>query len=147
MTSEAASPPEAVKQVIVIRQDLGMRRGKEIAQGAHASMAWLTNRIRPAGRLSQLPAPGPHMLTLAIGFSEPEWAWLSGSFTKVVCRVASEPELDAIYVAGLLAGLETQRIIDAGKTEFAGVPTFTAVAIGPDYASKIDAVTGSLQLY
>ena len=29
----------SVKQVIVIRKDLGMRRGKEIAQGAHAPQA------------------------------------------------------------------------------------------------------------
>lgn len=35
-----------VKQVIVIRRDLGMRRGKEIAQGAHASMAWLRRRLK-----------------------------------------------------------------------------------------------------
>jgi PTH2 family peptidyl-tRNA hydrolase len=38
-----------VKQVLVIRKDLKMRRGKEIAQGAHASMAWLTNRLRASG--------------------------------------------------------------------------------------------------
>lgn len=34
------------KQVILIRKDLKMRRGKEIAQGAHASMAFLVNPIR-----------------------------------------------------------------------------------------------------
>ncbi len=34
-----------MKQVIVIRRDLKMRRGKEIAQGAHASMAWLSRRV------------------------------------------------------------------------------------------------------
>ena len=34
-----------IKQVIVIRKDLKMRRGKEIAQGAHASMAWLSRRM------------------------------------------------------------------------------------------------------
>ena len=33
------------KQVIVIRRDLRMRRGKEIAQGAHASTAWLAERV------------------------------------------------------------------------------------------------------
>ena len=37
------------KQVIVMRRDLGMRRGKEIAQGAHASMIWLALRIRQPG--------------------------------------------------------------------------------------------------
>ncbi|MGZ3423232.1 MAG: peptidyl-tRNA hydrolase, partial [Polyangiales bacterium] len=34
-----------VKQVIVVRRDLKMRRGKEIAQGSHASMAFLTERL------------------------------------------------------------------------------------------------------
>jgi peptidyl-tRNA hydrolase len=29
------------KQIIVIRRDLKMRRGKEISQGAHASMMFL----------------------------------------------------------------------------------------------------------
>ena len=29
-----------------MRSDLKMRRGKECAQAAHASMAWLTNRFR-----------------------------------------------------------------------------------------------------
>ena len=37
--------PEDVKQVIVIRRDLKMRRGKEIAQGAHASSSWLANLV------------------------------------------------------------------------------------------------------
>ena len=32
-----------MKQVIIIRKDLKMRRGKEIAQGSHASMAFLLN--------------------------------------------------------------------------------------------------------
>ena len=30
-----------VKQVIVMRHDLKMRRGKQIAQGAHASMSFI----------------------------------------------------------------------------------------------------------
>ena len=43
MDEVAAQRP--TKQVIVIRRDLRMRRGKEIAQGAHASMAWLARRV------------------------------------------------------------------------------------------------------
>ena len=35
-----------IKQVILIRRDLKMRRGKEIAQGSHASMAFLRSRLR-----------------------------------------------------------------------------------------------------
>jgi len=34
------------KQVIVMRKDLNMRKGKMIAQGAHASMAFLTSRTQ-----------------------------------------------------------------------------------------------------
>ena len=33
------------KQVIVIRRDLNMRRGKEIAQGAHGSCSWLAEKV------------------------------------------------------------------------------------------------------
>jgi len=44
------------KQVIVIRRDLKMRRGKEIAQGAHASTAWLAERVLGHGPLARIPA-------------------------------------------------------------------------------------------
>ena len=35
-----------IKQVIVMRRDLNMRKGKMVAQGAHASMAVLLNAGR-----------------------------------------------------------------------------------------------------
>jgi PTH2 family peptidyl-tRNA hydrolase len=38
-------------------------------------------------------------------------------------------------------------ITDSGRTEFCGVPTRTCLALGPDLASKIDAITGTLELY
>ena len=43
MSDEA---PKQAKQVIVMRKDLGMRKGKMIAQGAHASLKVLTDRRR-----------------------------------------------------------------------------------------------------
>jgi PTH2 family peptidyl-tRNA hydrolase len=42
---DEAAEQRSIKQVIVIRRDLRMRRGKEIAQGAHASTAWLRERV------------------------------------------------------------------------------------------------------
>jgi len=120
-----------VKQVIVIRKDLRMRRGKEIAQGAHAAMAWMTNRARK----------GYHY------FSPEEEAWINGPFTKICLQVNSLPELNAVYVSALEAGLTTELIIDSGATEFNNVPTETCCAIGPHEASKIDAITGHLKLY
>lgn len=41
-----------IKQVIVMRHDLGMRRGKQIAQGAHASMSFICNRLRDGQSIS-----------------------------------------------------------------------------------------------
>ena len=127
------------KQVIVIRRDLRMRRGKEIAQGAHASMAWLAERVlapmTPAGSAAD------------VQFSEAERAWLTSSFRKVTVKVGSEPELLAVYANALEAGLAAHLITDRGLTEFGGVPTRTCLAIGPDYDDLIDPVTGDLELY
>lgn len=131
---EPETVPRRVKQVIVMRHDLKMRRGKQIAQGAHASMAFLTRRLSLSGQLS------------LDEFSEIEREWLSGAFAKVCCRVNSEDELLAIYEAALAAGLEVHLITDSGRTEFHGQPTRTCLAIGPDDAAKIDPITGTLEL-
>jgi len=56
-----------VKQVIVIRRDLKMRRGKECAQAAHASMMWLTKRITEVIRCASEPHLIPPGLELAVG--------------------------------------------------------------------------------
>lgn len=128
-----------VKQVIVIRRDLKMRRGKEIAQGAHASMAWLRQRIMPhltpAGRADQ------------VQISEAERAWLELSMRKVTVKVGSEAELLDVYDKALAAGLVVHMITDRGLTEFGGIPTRTCLAVGPDYDDLIDPVTGDLELY
>ena len=40
------SQAPSIKQVIVMRHDLKMRRGKQITQGAHASMSFLTRKLQ-----------------------------------------------------------------------------------------------------
>ena len=123
-----------VKQVIVMRHDLKMRRGKQIAQGAHASMSFLTRRLQSEGciRINE--------------FSPNAQAWIMGAFAKVCVGCNSEEELMAIHDKAIEMGLEVHLIIDSGRTEFHGQPTRTCLAIGPDEASKIDQVTGQLQL-
>lgn len=126
--------PTRVKQVICMRHDLKMRRGKQMAQAAHASMSFLCRRLQAKG-------------TLSLGdFSDSQRAWLTGSFAKVCCRVNSEEELMDIYEKAVAAGLEVHLITDSGKTEFHGQPTRTCLAIGPDDAAAIDRVTGHLEL-
>jgi peptidyl-tRNA hydrolase, PTH2 family len=129
----------STKQVIVIRRDLRMRRGKEIAQGAHASMAWLRQRVMPRMRSA---GTVDH-----IQFSAAERAWLAGSLRKVTVKVGSEQELLAVYEKAVEAGLAAHLITDGGLTEFGGVPTRTCLGIGPDYDHLIDPVTGDLELY
>src|SRR5580704_1033011 len=118
------------KQVIVIRKDLNMRKGKMVAQGAHASMAAILNLARREGNDLIIP------LDARI---EP---WLTGRFTKICVSVNSEAELLAIHEQAAASGLVTALILDAGLTEFGGVPTHTAVAVGPDASANVDLVTG-----
>lgn len=74
-------------------------------------------------------------------------AWLDGRFAKICCRVDSEEELLAIHEKASQEGLEVHLIMDSGKTEFHGVPTNTCLAIGPEEASRFDAITGELKLF
>jgi PTH2 family peptidyl-tRNA hydrolase len=143
------------KQVIVIRKDLKMRRGKEIAQGAHASLAWLSNRVRElSNRMREqfeCPPREPKFQKVRLldflHLTQEEIDWLEGSFAKVCVRVNSEEELMQIKDKAEDAGLHVELIIDSGKTEFGGEPTPTCLAIGPHVAEKIDPITGDLELY
>lgn len=107
-----------------------LRTGKLVAQGSHASMAWLSHRVRDR----------------RIAFSREEQEWLSGKFTKICLYVDTEEELLDIFHRAEDAGLTVHLITDAGLTEFNGVPTKTCLAIGPHESSKIDAITSDLKL-
>jgi PTH2 family peptidyl-tRNA hydrolase len=127
----------STKQVIIIRKDLKMRRGKEIAQGAHAAIAFLTRKLDPTA--------GKELELLPISSVVKEW--LSSSFKKVTLQVDSERELMEIASAARKAGVECHVITDSGATEFGGVPTKTCLALGPDTDERIDPLTGHLKLY
>lgn len=124
------------KQVIVMRKDLGMRKGKMIAQGAHASMKVLLQ----AGSLDETRTHFTLVTWPALA------AWLSGRFTKVCVGIDSEAALDAIVAKAREAGVPCALIVDAGQTEFHGVPTKTCCAVGPAWTDEVDAITGGLGL-
>lgn len=132
LTQEGIAP----KQVIVMRRDLNMRKGKMIAQGAHASMKVLLEQM----------VVGPEEGKRTLWASDAMRDWLDYLFTKVCVQVGSETELLAVYEAAQKAGLPCALIVDAGLTEFGGVPTKTCCAIGPAYPDKIDPITGHLKL-
>ncbi len=130
------SEARTAKQVIVMRKDLGMRKGKMIAQGAHASL----KVVLDAGQLE------PGGAAFAIRLDAAMAAWLGGRFTKICVSVDSEAALEAIVARAREAGVPCALIVDAGVTEFHGVPTKTCCAIGPAWADAVDAITGGLSL-
>ncbi len=127
------SEPE-YKQTIVLRKDLNMRKGKMVAQGAHASMRAILQQGHRDGDNYVIPLD----TRLA--------PWLLGRFKKICVSVNSEADLLALHDKARRAGLITSLIQDAGLTEFGGVPTYTAIAVGPDTADRVDSVTGDLPL-
>lgn len=156
MNENQKQPP---KQVIVMRTDLGMRKGKMVAQGAHASMKVLLDLGKVLVDYSDMD--GSHCETYfratlkqrrQVYSGHPDVdlpamiEWLEGRFTKICVSVDSEEELLDIYKKATDNGLLCSLIQDAGLTEFGGVPTYTCVAVGPDFPEKVDDLTGKLKL-
>jgi peptidyl-tRNA hydrolase, PTH2 family len=129
-----------VKQVIVMRKDLGMRKGKMIAQGSHASLAVVMNQME------RKDTDSGYNLTLPVGERSSLDIWLSGNFKKICLYVSSEKELLDIYENAKEKKLPVVLIEDSGLTEFNGVKTKTCLAIGPDEDEKIDKITSHLKL-
>lgn len=148
-----------VKQVIVMRKDLRnekgekIRTGKLIAQGSHASLGVVLNKMREATQIAFVR----FMLwilklcghkTLFFSYKEGSFwdSWLNGCFTKVCVSCKDEAKLLEIYKRAQDANIPSVLITDAGLTEFNGMPTRTCVGIGPFWATEIDKITGNLSL-
>lgn len=123
------------KQVIILRKDLNMRKGKMVAQGAHASMA----------ALLLLAKKDNNKLILSLDDINLD-GWLNDKFKKITLGVNSLDEMDKIYQEALKNNIVCSYIIDSGLTEFNGIPTPTAICLGPDFSDKIDIITGKLSL-
>lgn len=137
------------KQVIVMRKDLNMRKGKMIAQGAHASLKVILDNMESYENFQYITSQGlrgEQNKNLKLIPGSPLQDWINGLFTKVCVSVDSEQELLEIYNKAKEAGLLCSLITDAGLTEFNGIPTNTCCAIGPDWSEEIDKITGHLKL-
>jgi len=129
------------KQVIVIRKDLKMRRGKEISQGSHGSLGAVLNLMTKSENNGKFK--------YELEFEKDSFLdeWLNGIFTKITCVVNSEEELLELYNKALKMSIPAVLITDAGRTEFNGVPTKTCICIGPYHSEEIDKITSHLKLY
>lgn len=113
------------KQVIVVRTDLDMSRGKIAVQVAHGSVS---------------SAEQARVLKQDV------WkAWLREGQKKVAVKVTSEEELLELRREAVNHSLPFALIRDAGMTELPP-GTITVLGIGPAKAEVVDEVTGELKL-
>jgi PTH2 family peptidyl-tRNA hydrolase len=111
------------KQVIIVRGDIEMSRGKMAAQVAHAACEAFENARKMVPQIWR--------------------AWREEGGKKVVL-IAGEKELLEIYEKAGSLNIPRALIRDAGLTELPP-GTLTAVAIGPYDEEKIDEITGHLK--
>ena len=146
---------EKVKQVIVFRKDLNVRKGKFASQVAHASLAVILNMMQKFKHEQDQSVWNRFFKKVAklfwcysLEFEENSYLdqWLNGKFTKITVSCKDEQELLDLYNQAKDAGIPCVLITDAGLTEFNGVPTNTCIAIGPFWNEEIDKITKHLPL-
>lgn len=113
-----------IKQVIVVRTDLDMGKGKIAAQVGHACVLG-AEHVRK---------------------SNPAWfeQWWTGQ-EKVVVKVYGIKELQEVKRHAIDLNLPWSEVSDAGHTQLAPGTT-TCISIGPAPEDLIDKVTGDLKL-
>ncbi|WP_456474905.1 peptidyl-tRNA hydrolase Pth2 [Candidatus Pyrohabitans sp.] len=113
------------KQVIVVRVDLKMTRGKICAQVAHASLGAAEVAMR----------------------EHTEWyeAWKREGQKKVVVKGESQEHLGRLFQEAKELRIPCFLVRDAGLTQLPPGTT-TALAIGPAPQEKVDRITGELKL-
>ncbi len=132
------------KQIIIIRKDLNMRKGKMCSQAAHASMKVIFDMMENySGVIFGDIINGKRLRMVP---DSPLEQWINGIFKKIVVGAESLNEMVEAYNEAKKQGIPCSIIEDAGLTEFGGNVTITAVAIGPDDPEKIDKITGKFTL-
>jgi PTH2 family peptidyl-tRNA hydrolase len=113
-----------LKQVLVYRRDLGMRKGKMAAQIAHSVMKGLVDNAldNVVGYVVRGDDGNEYIVRhprlLVVPCTEDEWGWLQGKFTKIVLNLPSEADLLLAYAEAKARSLPCCLVTDAGATEF-----------------------------
>lgn len=126
-----------VKQVILMRIDTvpPMRKGKMIAQGAHAAMMWLKDLI----------LSGKSHISIMSELTAAQQLWLKGDYAKI-CVGCTMSDIMKVCHECDVKNIRYSVVTDLGKTEFNGQETITCMAVGPDYACNLDPITSYLKL-
>ncbi len=114
------------KQVIILRKDLKMSKGKAAAQASHAAVAAAIRSQRE--RIKEFSL----------------W-WKTGQM-KIILAVNSEEELIDIEKKLRTTGVVIEKINDAGRTQLPPGTT-TALGIGPHAQEDVEKITSILKLF
>jgi PTH2 family peptidyl-tRNA hydrolase len=116
---------EEIKQVIIVRTDIDMGKGKLAAQVAHASlMSYFEAEKKDSAIVN---------------------AWLKAGEKKIVLKGESETVLRKLHDAFKFKEVPCALVTDAGLTELPP-GTVTALGIGPWKSKEIDVFTSALKL-
>ena len=138
------------KQMIVMRRDLKMRKGKIAAQAGHACVEAVLMALAREGRLGEVRVtPDQSWIYLEDegAPATPLSDWFDAGVAKVCVYVDSEEELLALHRRAQEAGVLSSLICDAGMTEFHGEATYTCLALEPLPRDRADELKGNLPLY
>jgi len=111
-----------MKQVMVVRNDLKMGKGKIAAQCCH-------------GSLGAYKKTNPEKIR----------KWENEAYAKVVCKVNSLEELLELKKQAIINKVSYYLVVDAGRTQIP-TSTTTVLALGPDEDEILDKITGDLKL-
>jgi len=114
------------KQVIVLRIDLKMSKGKIAAQAGHAAVSAAEEARK----------------------RRPSWwkAWINEGQCKIAVKAESEEELLELETKAKELGLPSALVTDRGLTELPP-GTITCLGIGPAPSDQVDKITGELNLF
>lgn len=110
------------KQVILVRQDLKLPKGKLAVQVAHASVSAMEKSSKDIVN-----------------------EWKSEGMKKVALKVKDEEELIHFLKLANNNKIITALITDAGKTTVEP-GTVTCLGLGPDKEEKLNKITGQLKM-
>ena len=110
------------KQVILVRKDLDLPKGKLAAQVAHAAVEAVLRSDK-----------------------KDVTAWRNEGMPKIVLKVANLKELQKFNQLAKDSGFKTALITDAGRT-VVEPGTVTCLAIGPENEEKLNKLIGELKL-
>ncbi|SCU83815.1 LAFA_0D05996g1_1 [Lachancea sp. 'fantastica'] len=124
--------PGEVRMALVIRQDLGMKKGKIAAQCCHAALACY-----------RLIATDPSRDSYNLEMTQ---RWLYGGQAKITLKCPDKENLDELFAMALSLGVNSYVVHDAGRTQIAA-GSATVLGLGPAPKAVLDQITGDLKLY